>query len=440
MPTQQVSGLLLAPADARACYVLAHGAGAGMTHPFMAAVAEGLAERGIATLRYQFPYMERGSQAARRAAARARDGARRGGGGRAAAARTAAVRRRQVVRRPHDLAGAGRVAAAGRARPRVPRLPAASGRQAVGRARRAPVATSRCRCCSCRARATNSPSWSCCSRWSSASVRARRCACSSDADHSFHVPARSGRKDAQVMAEMLDVLAKWLRSLVRAESLADPGVLRHAPEPADTARRLTWVMSTCQAGASRSDKPTRCSISARSRSVTVKPTSAPSAAGSTCTRNGRLPAGIATASTIASATSEASASAGTISAKACCTCAPNPAYGPGVVLGRACLVGRLAAVGEVVGATGERARDDDRGLDAPPRQLACVLHRNGIHRGLGAEVGRQVRRRAAGDAAAGHPDHQAAVRWWRKWGRAARLTRCVLSDVDVVQLRVLFRR
>src|SRR5205814_1520896 len=60
--TQQVSGLLQVPGDARACCVLAHGAGAGMAHPFMAAVANGLAERGIATLRYQFPYMERGSK------------------------------------------------------------------------------------------------------------------------------------------------------------------------------------------------------------------------------------------------------------------------------------------------------------------------------------------------------------------------------------------
>ena len=59
---QQVSGLLQAPSDAHACYVLAHGAGAGMAHPFMAAVAGGLAERGIATLRYQFPYMEHGSK------------------------------------------------------------------------------------------------------------------------------------------------------------------------------------------------------------------------------------------------------------------------------------------------------------------------------------------------------------------------------------------
>src|SRR5687768_12647689 len=60
--THGVSGLLWVPVNARACYVLAHGAGAGMAHPFMASVAEGLAERGVATLRYQFPYMERGSK------------------------------------------------------------------------------------------------------------------------------------------------------------------------------------------------------------------------------------------------------------------------------------------------------------------------------------------------------------------------------------------
>src|SRR5258706_91197 len=59
---QRVSGLLQAPAGAQACYVLAHGAGAGMTHPFLAAIADGLAERGIATLRYQFLYMEQKSR------------------------------------------------------------------------------------------------------------------------------------------------------------------------------------------------------------------------------------------------------------------------------------------------------------------------------------------------------------------------------------------
>ena len=58
----RVSGLLLCPSEARACYVLAHGAGAGMTHPFLEAIAGALAERQIATLRFQFPYMELGAK------------------------------------------------------------------------------------------------------------------------------------------------------------------------------------------------------------------------------------------------------------------------------------------------------------------------------------------------------------------------------------------
>src|ERR1700709_264338 len=57
-----VSALLLQPPRARACFVFAHGAGAGMNHEFMAGVASGLGERGVATLRYQFPYMEKGSR------------------------------------------------------------------------------------------------------------------------------------------------------------------------------------------------------------------------------------------------------------------------------------------------------------------------------------------------------------------------------------------
>ncbi len=55
----RVSGLWQLPSRAQACFVLAHGAGAGMEHPFLAAVATELDARGIATLRYQFPYMER---------------------------------------------------------------------------------------------------------------------------------------------------------------------------------------------------------------------------------------------------------------------------------------------------------------------------------------------------------------------------------------------
>jgi len=57
-----VSGLFERPEPARAVLVLAHGAGAGMEHPAMRSVATGLAQRGIATLRYQFPYMERKSR------------------------------------------------------------------------------------------------------------------------------------------------------------------------------------------------------------------------------------------------------------------------------------------------------------------------------------------------------------------------------------------
>src|SRR3954462_4126142 len=59
---EAVSALLIQPPQARACYVFAHGAGAGMTHASMEIVAAGLAGRGIATLRYQFPYMEKGSR------------------------------------------------------------------------------------------------------------------------------------------------------------------------------------------------------------------------------------------------------------------------------------------------------------------------------------------------------------------------------------------
>ena len=58
-PGEAVSALLIRPPQSRACYVFAHGAGAGMTHASMETVAAELGRRGIATLRYQFPYMEK---------------------------------------------------------------------------------------------------------------------------------------------------------------------------------------------------------------------------------------------------------------------------------------------------------------------------------------------------------------------------------------------
>ena len=121
----RVSGLLRAPPRARACTVLAHGAGAGMNHPFMAAVAAGLAERGIATLRYQFPYMEQGSK--RPDPPKLCH----------ATVRAAAAEAARLMPALPLVAGAGRLSSAGRARPRLPRLSAASGGAAVRRARRA---------------------------------------------------------------------------------------------------------------------------------------------------------------------------------------------------------------------------------------------------------------------------------------------------------------
>ena len=59
---RSVSGLLVLPPKARLCLVFAHGAGAGMTHPFMETIAAELSGRQIATLRYQFPYMEEGGR------------------------------------------------------------------------------------------------------------------------------------------------------------------------------------------------------------------------------------------------------------------------------------------------------------------------------------------------------------------------------------------
>jgi len=57
-----LSAIMMKPRNARACFVFAHGAGAGMSHGFMEQIATGLYARGIATLRFQFPFMEKGSK------------------------------------------------------------------------------------------------------------------------------------------------------------------------------------------------------------------------------------------------------------------------------------------------------------------------------------------------------------------------------------------
>jgi uncharacterized protein len=209
----RVSGLLQAPPRARACYVLAHGAGAGMEHPFMAAVAVELAQRGIASLRYQFPFMERGTkrpdppqlaQATVRAAVMEAQrlvpdlplfaGGKSFGGRMTSQAQAAAPLPgvRGLIFLGFPLHPAGRPSA-DRAKHlfevRIPMLFLQGSRDAL-----AALEELRPVCKALGARAT-------------LQVFA-------DADHSFHVPARSGRNDAQVRAELLDGLAAWIDATI----------------------------------------------------------------------------------------------------------------------------------------------------------------------------------------------------------------------------------
>jgi len=215
----RVSGLLQTPSGARACYVLAHGAGAGMYHPFMAAVAAELAPRGIATLRYQFPAMERGArrpdpphlaQATVRAAAAA---ARRllpdipliAGGKSFGGRMTSQAQASAPLQGVRGLAFLGfPLHPAGRpSQDRAKHLFAVQIPMLFLQGTRDALATLdqlQPLCDAIGARATLK--------------------LFQDADHSFHVPARTGRTDAQVRSEMLDALAAWIDGLVTAPAPA----------------------------------------------------------------------------------------------------------------------------------------------------------------------------------------------------------------------------
>jgi hypothetical protein len=208
----RVSGLLQAPPEARACFVLAHGAGAGMAHPFMAAVAAGLAERGIATLRYQFPYMERGgkrpdppklAQATVRAAVsealRLLPDTLLVAGGKSFGGRmTSQAQAMAPLPGVRSLAFLGfPLHPAGRPsqdrgqhlfKVHVPMLFLQGTRDALGDMRELKPL--------------------CEALGGSASLKEFP-----DADHSFHVPKRSGRTDAQVRIELLDAFAAWIETL-----------------------------------------------------------------------------------------------------------------------------------------------------------------------------------------------------------------------------------
>jgi len=207
--SRRVSGLLIAPAGARACLVLAHGAGAGMAHPFMAAVAEGLAGRGVATLRFQFPYMERGGK-------RPDAPALAQGTVRAAVAEAS----RLVPELPLFAGGksyGGRMTS--QAQGQSP-LPGVRGLAFLGFPLHAPKRPS-----GERGRHLFEVQIPMLflqgGRDELADLQLLRplirrlgeratLKVFPDADHSFHVPARSGRRDADVQAGMLDALAQWI--------------------------------------------------------------------------------------------------------------------------------------------------------------------------------------------------------------------------------------
>jgi predicted alpha/beta-hydrolase family hydrolase len=213
-PSTSVSALLTNPSESRACFVFAHGAGAGITHAFMAEVAAGLAARGVATLRYQFPYMEKGSRrpdppalahAAVRAAvteaARACEGLPLFAGGKSfggrmtsqAQAKSALAGVRGLGFFGFPLHAAGQpsdVRAAHLADVQIPMLFLQGTRDKLAE-----------------------PDWL-------KPVLARLGALATlhlvdGADHSFHVPARSGRNDREVMAEMLDAFVAWVDAIVK---------------------------------------------------------------------------------------------------------------------------------------------------------------------------------------------------------------------------------
>jgi uncharacterized protein len=208
-----ISGLMQAPPNARACYVLAHGAGAGMTHPFMAAVAAELTPRGIATLRYQFPYMERGGRrpdppplahatvrAAVAAAHRLLPNLPLIAGGKSFGGRmTSQAQAKAALPDVRGLAFLGfPLHPAGKpSRDRAEHLFEVKIPMLLLQGTRDNLATLDELQPLCRALGTR------------ATLKLF-----DDADHSFHVPARTGRKDVQMRGELLDALAAWIDSVI----------------------------------------------------------------------------------------------------------------------------------------------------------------------------------------------------------------------------------
>jgi predicted alpha/beta-hydrolase family hydrolase len=211
-----VSALLTQAVTPLALFVFAHGAGAGMTHRFMDTVATGLAARRIATLRYQFPYMERGSKrpdspavaqsivrAAVAAAAAALPGLPIIAGGKSFGGRMTSQAQaaaplpnvRGLCFFGFPLHPAGKPATergAHLSKVDVPMLFLQGTKDAL-----AEVGLIEPLIASLQPRATLH--------------------LVAGADHSFHVPVRSGRKDEQVMEELLDTMADWTARILHQD-------------------------------------------------------------------------------------------------------------------------------------------------------------------------------------------------------------------------------
>ena len=209
----RVSARLELPAAARACYVLAHGAGAGMDHPFLSAAASTFASLGIATLRYQFPYMERGARrpdapplchatvrAAVALAAQLAPGLPLFAGGRSFGGRMSS-QAQALEPLPgvcglvflgfplHPAGSPGEARARHLERVQLPMLFVQGTRDALAERTRVSALAARLG-----ARAT---------LWFV-----------EDADHAFHVPARGGRTDAEVRGALLHTAAAWMGALL----------------------------------------------------------------------------------------------------------------------------------------------------------------------------------------------------------------------------------
>ena len=208
---EAVSALWQAPPAPKAVLSLAHGAGAGMTHRHMTAIADGLEARGVATLRFQFPYMEKGSKrpdappvahvavrAAAAEAARRADGAPLFAGGRSFGARMTS--QTQAVTPLEKVCGLVFFA--------FPLHPA--GKPGIERADHlAKVAVTML---FLQGTADTLAQLDLLRAVTSDLGDRAKLILAEDADHAFHVPARTGRKDTEVMDKLLDEAAGWITS------------------------------------------------------------------------------------------------------------------------------------------------------------------------------------------------------------------------------------